>query len=944
VVATVTRRFGATVVVLALTLVTAPGVSSAAATRSVAGATAANRADTEHLGGVSRVGVVKDGVTVGGASPRVPAVWPTPQRETVGRGGSALPGTVREVVGSGADPAAVAALNSVLRGDGVRHIGAGAAGFTVVVGSSGADPLVAAALSRLGVPGPAGLAAEGYVLAGGRGSLVLAGVDGAGTFHAVQTLRQLVAHRWVPDVTIRDWPAFGLRGVIEGFYGAPWSTADRVSSFDFDGATKMNTYVYSPKDDPYLRAQWRQPYPADQLAVIKNLVDRATADHVTFTYALSPGLSICYSSTADIAALEAKLQTMWDIGVRAFAIPFDDIDPSKWNCTADQAAFGDPGGAGAGKAQVNVLNAVATQFIATHQGAAPLEFVPTEYYDTKASPYKQVIAAGLKPAVTVEWTGEGVIAPVVTDAQAAVARQVFGHPILLWDNYPVNDYVTDRLLMGPYAGRDAGLPSELAGITANPMIQEEPSKVALFTVADYLWNPSAYDADPRGAWLAGISAIGGLAAGALRVLAENSYSSLLNSAESPALTPPIAAFWDSSAASGPLLGYFDSMAAAPARIRAGLPGLAAEVGPWLDKLGLYGRAGRQAVELVLALQDGDGARAAAARSSLDGLRVRLGAITQTVAAGVMDPFLDRVVSTGSGLATLRTSGGSLAFPGKALKLTATVTNTSAGPLGGIRVGLPVPAGWRVTPGVQGVAELAPGASGSVAWTVTPPPSAAPGTVTLDAYADFSSGGARRAVVAGWSAAVPYPSLAATFGNAGVTDDANISPAGLNGGLDGDGSTLSAQELATHGLTPGASFTAGGISFGWPAAAAGAAGNTLADGQAIALNGAGTTLGLVTTGSYAPVTGTGQVVYTDGSTQAFTLTDPDWQATTGGVVAVATTYHNLAGTGQVHRPANLYLNTVPLTAGKTVAAVILPTVSDHTTGGTRSLHIFAIAVN
>jgi hypothetical protein len=125
---------------------------------------------------------------------------------------------------------------------------------------------------------------------GGRGVVALAGADAAGTFYAAQTLRELIDGGQLDDVVVRDWPAMPLRGVIEGFYGAPWSTEARLRQLDFYGRTKQNVYVYSPKDDPFLRAQWRDPYPPDRLAVIRRLIDRAAANHVEFTYALSPAV------------------------------------------------------------------------------------------------------------------------------------------------------------------------------------------------------------------------------------------------------------------------------------------------------------------------------------------------------------------------------------------------------------------------------------------------------------------------------------------------------------------------------------------------------------------------------------------------------------------------------------------------------------------------------
>jgi hyaluronoglucosaminidase len=594
-----------------------------------------------------------------------PAVWPTPQQQTDRSDGFPVVSTVGLVTGARTDPAALRVVKQVLTSAGVTRFvtatdtqPAPDAPIDVWVGGPSENTASAAALSALGIAGPAGLAAEGYVLGIGRDAddqarVVLSGVDPTGTFYAAETLRQLVVaaagRNWLPGVAIRDWPDTPVRGVIEGFYGPPWSTADRLSQFDFYAATKQNTYVYSPKDDPYLRAQWRQQYPADRLAVIKQLVDRATADHVQFTYALSPGLSICYSSDADEQALVQKFQAMWDIGVRAFAIPLDDISYTTWNCSADQARWG-TGGAAAGHAQAYLLNRVQHDFIDTHPGAARLEMVPTEYYNVSDSPYKTAIRADLDPKVIVEWTGVGVVPATITGDQAQQAEQVFGHDILVWDNYPVNDYTPNRLLLGPYTGREAAMTRHVVGVTANPMIEAEPSKIAEFTSGDYLWNSAAYQ--PRAAWLAAIRYLGGAAAPALKIFAENNYSSILNATESPTLSPMIDAFWaayDSSdsldAAARALTDYFAAMAAVPGQLADGMadPAFTGEAKPWIDKLGLYGRAGGIAVDMLTAQRAGDGATAWQDRIALDAARSRLAAIPQQVAPGVMDPFLTRAI-------------------------------------------------------------------------------------------------------------------------------------------------------------------------------------------------------------------------------------------------------------------------------------------------------------
>ncbi|MFH8553696.1 beta-N-acetylglucosaminidase domain-containing protein [Streptomyces celluloflavus] len=556
-----------------------------------------------------------------------------------------------------ADAPALALVEKSLKAAGAERIvrsARAAAGrqLTVYVDGSGA----ARELKRLGARGTDGLPAEGYALAVGDGRIALAGKDATGTYYAAQSLRQLLPHRDRPGARIqgtavRDWPATPLRGVIEGFYGTPWSHQARLDQLDFYGEHKMNIYVYSPKDDAYLRAKWRDAYPADRLAQLKELVDRARARHVEFTYALSPGLSVCYSSDADVAALTAKFQTLWDIGVRTFAVPLDDISYTNWNCTADKDRFGTGGGA-AGTAQAHLLNRVNQEFIAKHPGAEPLQTVPTEYYDVQPSPYKQALSTQLDKNVLVEWTGVGVVAPTMSVAEAQRAREVFGHPILTWDNYPVNDYATDRLLLGPFNGREKGLPGQLAGITANPMIQPAASKIALHTVADYAWNDQAYDA--RASWGAAIDELASgdaRTARALRAFADANYYSVLNPRQSPELATAVDAF-GKDGDTRRLDAALRTVQDAPAVLRDRLAdrGFVQDSGPWLDATHAWGTAARTALKLIEATRAGDDAKAwqlrqripelvRAARSfvyvDLNGKKVPV-----RVADGVLDTFIE----------------------------------------------------------------------------------------------------------------------------------------------------------------------------------------------------------------------------------------------------------------------------------------------------------------
>ena len=546
---------------------------------------------------------------------KLPTVTPTPQQMTRAGDDLAIPATVELVVGADTDDAARRLVERVLRDHGVERIEvtprpSGQGDLAVLLGPAGrAD--IAAALDGTEVPDHA----EGYALLvderEGTDHVVLGGTDAAGQYYAAQTLRQLVAtddDEVIAGVRVTDYPAMPLRGTIEGFYGTPWTHAERLDQVAFYGDVKANTYIYAPKDDPYHRERWREPYPADKLAELTELVSAAADHHVRFTFALSPGNTICYTSEADVAALTAKFEQMYAAGVRAFNIPLDDIDYGRWHCDSDRARYGEPGAGPAGQAQADFLDRVQREFVETHPGTHPLQMVPTEYYNTVDSPYKEALR-GMDEDIVVMWTGEGVVPPRVTVEQAQQADQVFGGPPFLWDNYPVNDYgnTAGRLLLAPYDKREAGLSEHLSGIVSNPMNQAAASKIAIFGFADFSWNDHAYDADRN--WVEAMRYLSGgdhEATEALRVFADLNHLAPSFGApwqpQAPALGARIEAFWqaweasdrtrDRRAAVGELRAYARAIAAAPATIRGGEvdPGFVSDAEDWLDATELWAQA------------------------------------------------------------------------------------------------------------------------------------------------------------------------------------------------------------------------------------------------------------------------------------------------------------------------------------------------------------------
>ena len=312
-----------------------------------------------------------------------------------------------------------------------------------------------------------------------------------------------------------------LRGVVEGFYGTPWTFEDRADIIDFCRKSNLNAYIYAPKDDPYHRDKWRMPYPADKFDELSRLVAIAKKNNVRFIFAISPGLDLKYKGDEgerDFNTMIRKLEAMYQIGVRDFAIFFDDLKDDKGRHHED------------GKAQAEFLNRVQKTLRDKHKDVAPLITVPTEYFQEdmvkgdNLKPYTRDFAATLDPKIVVLYSGRGVVCDGITDKEISTVNKFFGREMGVWWNYPVNDYSLTpdgnrnvKLALGSVER----LPS--ANVTAiffNPMEQVQMSKIALATGAIYANNPAMYDADQ--AWNKVIDDQFGSLAPAMKIFAEHS--------------------------------------------------------------------------------------------------------------------------------------------------------------------------------------------------------------------------------------------------------------------------------------------------------------------------------------------------------------------------------------------------------------------------------------
>lgn len=268
-------------------------------------------------------------------------------------------------------------------------------------------------------------------------------------------------------------------GVVEGFYGKPWSFEQRKDLFKRLRDLKLNSFMYAPKDDTKHRSKWRQPYSEIEANQLRTLIHEAKANGIDFYYSLAPGLDMVYSEREEIELLLRKYDQLVGLGCESFAILFDDIEPAIHE--RDREVFKNYAAA-----QVSVTNVVFE-----HLNRPKFLFCPTEYCESRAVPsvtnssYLNTIGAGLLDGIDIMWSGPRVISRFITEESIETLTKVIQRPPVIWENLHANDYDKKRVFLGPYSGRSTKIIPKLRGVLTNPNCEYEANYVAIHTLAQW---------------------------------------------------------------------------------------------------------------------------------------------------------------------------------------------------------------------------------------------------------------------------------------------------------------------------------------------------------------------------------------------------------------------------------------------------------------------------
>ena len=287
-------------------------------------------------------------------------------------------------------------------------------------------------------------------------------------------------------------PGFKTRGVIEGFYGTPWSHEQRLRGLAHFSDFGFNRYLLAPKDDPWHRYDWRSELSADFLSRVSDLIAQGRKNAITVAVAISPGLTVEYSDANDVQAIMVRFKQLHSIGVREFGLFLDDI-PARLQSEKDSAKFNS-----IMQAHSYYCNAVWAE-LKKLDSENSLAICPLQYHGKATEEYITEFGNALDPDLALIWTGREICSEYLDVADAKVFQANTNHTPLYWDNYPVNDVaMLHELHVGPIEGREKGLENHSLGYFANPMDRFELSLISLSTIGDYLWDTQGYD--PEISW------------------------------------------------------------------------------------------------------------------------------------------------------------------------------------------------------------------------------------------------------------------------------------------------------------------------------------------------------------------------------------------------------------------------------------------------------------
>ena len=465
-------------------------------------------------------------------------IYPIPQEQHAGVGQAAFSSQVNIVAEPGIDAVTIDRARQVLADHGLDaavSTRVSSKGSNLLLGVNGSKGVVDQRVTALRIDrGLFTLAKyDRHILSltadkAGGAQVVILGENTDAVFCGLASLEQMLdgGHADMPCVTIHDWADVQIRGIIEGYYGVPYSAEVTKDLFRFMARYKMNTYMYGAKSDEYHSRYWSEPYPTSitpeqkhigylSQDMMRDITATAHACNVNFIWAIHPGQAFADANNPGVIdQIMCKFESMYGLGVRQFGVFVDDVgvpsDPAVMRLCADNLTT----------LQQRVDARWNSAGVSPADAVGPLCYVPQLYaYGWVSLDRGQQFYESLRPTpskVNVFITGRNVWS-VPNNHDLSLVQGWIGREVSWWWNYLCNDNdVTKLFVADMYTNfRDEThiintdrLPAMLHGtntVIVNPMQQGELSKIGLFSVADCTWNTDAFNNERS--WEASIGAV-----------------------------------------------------------------------------------------------------------------------------------------------------------------------------------------------------------------------------------------------------------------------------------------------------------------------------------------------------------------------------------------------------------------------------------------------------
>lgn len=444
-------------------------------------------------------------------------IYPTPQSFVYGSGTTDLTDEVNVTCGDAIDDYTKTRIEDTLAVLGLQQAESDAEGNTkLTVGVYGSDDEADTYGKSHNVDASIYENFDSYTLWIDNGEIVILGKNTDAAYYGVTSLKRIfeqLEENTVKNLTLKDYAEIEFRGFIEGYYGNPWSKADRIDLMKFGGEIKMNQYVFAPKDDPYHNAKWRDLYPTEEdpdgsdITDITELARAGNESKCFFVYALHPFQNNPLTEenyAADLEVVKNKFAQVIEAGVRQVAILEDDASANgRWS--ADTLA----------RLLTDIENWLKEMKKTYPDLKTDLLFCPgwmayangmTDSNNSDVQKIKQIYEKSPDEVRMVMTGGKvwGEVNDAFSDnfyARLAETSKGGSYPYL-WVNWPCNDNTHNSLIMGGhnYILHEGISPEKYQGVILNPMQHSEPSKVAIFTASDYLWKVWQDEAEGDQAW------------------------------------------------------------------------------------------------------------------------------------------------------------------------------------------------------------------------------------------------------------------------------------------------------------------------------------------------------------------------------------------------------------------------------------------------------------